>query len=167
MVANYQIAASDPCLQALHAAVEAAAPRTLLALGPDAGQPLDAYAAAHGECALTAMPTADWDGMGSFDLVFVAGVVEHLSKGEATTLLCRLRDRHARRLYVVLPMGREWASHASVWEQNDLIALGMERVGVCAEERLHLYRFDIHTYKPAPEWFNSKYWANPELWDKR
>lgn len=107
--------------------------------------------------------------LGGFDLVFVRGVLEHLPKGEAVTLLGRLRDRHTRRLYALVPMGADWPGHASVWEQNDLIALGMERAGVCGEsgQPLHLYKFDIHTYKTTPDWFNSKYWAHPELWDKR
>jgi hypothetical protein len=160
------------CLEALNAAIEACAPRTLLALGPGAAQPCADYAAAHAECVLTALEQGDWLGdvgrLGRFDLAFVRGVVEQLPKREAVTLLGQLRDQHMPRLYVLVPMGEGWAGHAGVWEQNDLIALGMELAGVCTESErpLHLYRFDIHSYKTTPEWFNSKYWAHPELWDK-
>ncbi|MDD3447840.1 MAG: DUF6231 family protein [Gammaproteobacteria bacterium] len=31
---------------------------------------------------------------------------------------------------------------------------------------VHLYGFDIATYKVTPDWLNSRYWANPELWDR-
>ncbi len=160
------------CLQELHAAVAAIAPRALLGLGPEAGAAFAEHAAAHPECAVTALEAGDWlgaaDRLGSFDLVFVRGVLEHLPKGEAVTLLGQLRDRHTRRLYALVPMGGGWPGHISVWEQNDLIALGMERAGICAESPLplHLYKFDLHTYKTTPDWFNSKYWAHPELWDK-
>lgn len=161
----------SPCELDVSAALDAARPRTLLALGAPARQALGGYAA-RAECVITAIEHGDWltevDRLASFDLVFVAGVVEHLPKAEAVTLLGRLRDLHTRRLYLLVPLGTAWPGHASVWEQNDLIALGMEQVGVCAEaERpLQLYKFDLHTYKRTPEWFNSKYWAHPELWDK-
>jgi len=29
-----------------------------------------------------------------------------------------------------------------------------------------LWQFNILTYKHVPDWFNSKFWANPENWDK-
>lgn len=164
--------ASDNCLQDLRAAVEAIAPRALLALGPEAGPPLQTYVAAHAECVLTTVDAGDWlrevGGLGSFDLAFVRGVLEHLPKRDGMTLLGQLRDMHARRLYALVPLGEGWPGHASAWEQNDLIALGMVQVAVCADSPLplHLYKFDIHTYKTTPDWFNSKYWAHPELWDK-
>ncbi|MGD8939893.1 MAG: DUF6231 family protein [Gammaproteobacteria bacterium] len=31
---------------------------------------------------------------------------------------------------------------------------------------MHVYAFDIASYKTTPDWLNNKYWANPELWDK-
>lgn len=157
----------------LNAAVEAIAPRALLALGPGAQSPLERYAATHPECAVMRVEHGDWlhelAQAGSFDLAFVYGVLEYLPKREAMTLLARIRDMHARRLYALVPIGKAWLGHASLWEQNDLIALGMEQVNAYAESGgpLHLYRFDIHTYKTTPEWFNSRYWAHPELWDRR
>jgi hypothetical protein len=33
-----------------------------------------------------------------------------------------------------------------------------------ADDGYLLYLFDLHTYKPAPDWLNSKYWAHPERW---
>ncbi|MGM7373388.1 DUF6231 family protein, partial [Acinetobacter baumannii] len=29
-----------------------------------------------------------------------------------------------------------------------------------------LWQFNILTYKHVPDWFNSKFWANPENWNK-
>lgn len=47
---------------------------------------------------------------------------------------------------------------------SDFLALGMQRLyGPDADARC-VYGFDLHTYKPAPDWLNSKYWAHPELW---
>lgn len=46
---------------------------------------------------------------------------------------------------------------------NDYLAFGMQRLAEADDGQL-LYLFDLHTYKPAPDWLNSKYWAHPELW---
>lgn len=46
---------------------------------------------------------------------------------------------------------------------NDFLAFGMQRLAEADDGQL-LYLFDLHTYKPAPDWLNSKYWAHPELW---
>ncbi len=157
------------CISALTSALETQRPRTVLALGARARAALEALPSRY---ELSCVDTGPWlhavDRLGAFDLVFVAGVVEHLPKVEAVTLLGRLRDLHTRRLLLLVPLGAAAAGQASTWEQNDLIALGMEQVGACteAETPLHLYQFDLLTYKRTPDWFNSKYWAHPELWDK-
>lgn len=46
---------------------------------------------------------------------------------------------------------------------NDFLAFGMQRLAEADDGHL-LYLFDLHTYKPAPDWLNAKYWAHPELW---
>jgi hypothetical protein len=46
---------------------------------------------------------------------------------------------------------------------NDFLAFGMQRLAE-ADDGYLLYLFDLHTYKPAPDWLNSKYWAHPERW---
>lgn len=28
-----------------------------------------------------------------------------------------------------------------------------------------VYRYDVATYKPVPDWLNAKYWAHPERWE--
>lgn len=146
-----------------------ARPSTVLAVGPDTGRLL---AAAVPQAALTHLPEVEPSGVlelhGRFDWVYVAGVVETLPRRAATLLLARLRDWHAAELYVRVPLGPAWLGHASLWEETDFLALGMERVNVYAERGrpVHLYRFDLRTYKQTPDWFNSKYWAHPELWDK-
>jgi hypothetical protein len=46
---------------------------------------------------------------------------------------------------------------------SDFLAFGMQRLAEADDGHL-LYLFDLHTYKPAPDWLNSKYWAHPERW---
>jgi hypothetical protein len=47
---------------------------------------------------------------------------------------------------------------------NDFLAFGMQRLAEADEQGWALYLFDLHTYKPAPDWLNARYWAHPELW---
>ncbi len=146
----------------------AAKPGTILALGPEAARVAaavpDAVLTHIASVSLAALPQLS----GRYDWVYVAGVVEMLPRPVATQLLARLRDWHAGVLYVRAPLGPGWVGHVSVWDETDFLALGMMRVNVYVEagRPVHLYRFDLNTYKHTPDWFNSRYWAHPELWDK-
>ncbi len=136
----------------------AAGPATALALGEAAALPFAGLAG----CRLVHRAAAPWLMPGEttrFDLVFVDGVLEQEDPGEGLRLLCRLRDFHTQRLYVRCVLG--------AWTENDFFGVGMERLALGEQDgqRTGLFRFDLATYKPAPEWFNAKYWAHPELWD--
>lgn len=153
-------------------ALQQAAPRTLLAIGAEADEVFSAYVRENPHCVLTHLAGGDWqsqlDAAGRFDFAFLAGALETLTKREAGVLLASLRDIHAELLFALVPIGKAWLNQASFWEYNDLIGFGMERVNVYAQNGLPLalLKFDLRTYKTTPEWFNSKYWARPELWDK-
>ncbi len=153
-------------------ALNDAKPRTVLAIGPQADEVFTDFVAANPSSVLTHLAAGDWlaqvEAAGCFDFVFITGVLEYLPKRDASMLLASLRDVHAKQLYVLAPIGKAWLNHASFWEYNDLIGLGMERVNVYAKNGLPLalLKFDLRTYKATPEWLNSKYWARPELWDK-
>ncbi len=149
------------------------APKSLLAVGPNALQALQSYATQHPEVLTTHIAEGDWlaqvHATQRFDFVFVAEVLEHLSRAKAGALLAQLRDLHADRLYALVPIGKAWLNHSSHWEQNDLMGFGLELVSLYADRGrpVGLFKFDLRTYKSTPEWFNSKYWAHPEMWDKR
>lgn len=153
-------------------ALSEAKPRTLLAIGPQSIEVLNDFIAANPESSVTHIAAGDWlaqvSELGRFDFVFLADVLEFLPKRDAGTLLACLRDVHASQLFVLAPIGKAWLKHTSFWEYNDLIGFGMERINVYAKSGLPLalLKFDLRTYKTTPEWFNSKYWARPELWDK-
>ena len=147
-------------------------PNQILSIGP-AGQELFAdYLASCQQCALqefAAPPTLDaLDEQGRFDLVFVSHVLERMPKSEAEQLIARLRDLHCDRLIVVIPIGTDWSEHLSHWQQTDLLGLGFSLLAEFHSNKhlVHIYAFDIASYKTTPEWLNNKYWANPEVFDK-
>ena len=148
------------------------APRSLLAVGPNAALPLAGYQFSHPETQVLHITEGDWlaqvDATQRFDFVFLSEILEHLPRNKAYALIARLRDLHSQRLYALVPLGKAWLNHSSHWEQNDLIGIGLDLVNVYADRGrpVGLFKFDLRTYKTTPEWFNSKYWAHPELWDK-
>lgn len=89
-------------------------------------------------------------------------------------LLGRLRDLHADRIIHVETSCKKQRSGDPAndyrrWTLADSLALGYSRRGMVVSDnrQLHIFEFDIRTYKPAPDWLNAKHWANPERWGKQ
>ena len=89
-------------------------------------------------------------------------------------LLARLRDLHADRVVHVEsgcqnPRPDDPTHDYQRWTLADSLSLGYSRRGVVTNgsEQLHIFEFDIYTYKPAPDWLNARHWANPERWGKQ
>jgi hypothetical protein len=147
-------------------------PTSILTVGVDDPQLFDAYLKANPGAIVHALDAAkllgDTRDLPRFDLALVANTLERLDQREAGIIIARLRDLHARRLLVLVPIGQGWASNRSHWESGDLLGFGMRRLARYRsnEGPVHLYRFDLADYKPTPEWLNPKDWANPEMWGK-
>lgn len=107
--------------------------------------------------------------LGVFDLVILADI-ETMQKKPAMQLIGRIRDFHARHLLVMyqVEQGRSSGENASTWQRQDFIACGMRLFNKysAGSHDLHVYRFELSDYKITPDWFSSKFWANPELFDK-
>jgi hypothetical protein len=75
----------------------------------------------------------------------------------------RARLAHVQRFiapHVLVVAGPRCPLHGA-----DFIALGFERIGNDPAAQTALYRFDIRTYKPVPDWLNARFWAHPERWE--
>ena len=162
-------AADEPSLSDL---LEQFAPASVLAAGAAADELAQTYCRDHPHCQATVLSpeelTAQVDRLGRFDLALISHTLEYLDRDAAARLIARLRDVHARRLIVILPMGPDWEGHKSHWHKNSMLAYGFVHVGGRTHEgrEVHFYAFDIDTYKTTPDWLNARYWANPELFDK-
>lgn len=96
-----------------------------------------------------------------FDLGFVILDTEDvlaLSEQQKTQILVKLRDLLAKRIVVV----------SKLQDEQLLRALGFTQLidKTSHDSDFALWQFNILTYKHIPDWFNSKFWANPENWDK-
>ena len=81
-----------------------------------------------------------------------------ISNTQKSQLLVKLRDLMAKRIVVV----------SQLQDEKLLRSLGFTQL---IDRTLHdrdfaLWQFNILTYKHVPDWFNSKFWANPENWKK-
>lgn len=86
---------------------------------------------------------------------------DHLRQEYASTIdhvLVRLRDLFAKKVIVL--------ADASL--QKQLRALGFNQLlDIIPEDSpIQIWQFNILNYKHVPDWFNSKFWANPENWNK-
>ena len=96
-----------------------------------------------------------------YDLGFVLFDTEEMqtiSDSQKSQLLVKLRDLMAKRIVVV----------SKLTDEKLLRSLGFTQLidKTTHESDFALWQFNILTYKHVPDWFNSKFWANPENWDK-
>lgn len=72
--------------------------------------------------------------------------------------IVRLRDLFAKKVIILADQSLK----------KSLRALGFNQfLAILPEESpVQLWQFNILTYKHVPDWFNSKFWANPENWNK-
>lgn len=162
----------DACLNDLAAVLQQLQPRTALVVtsSPDALEPhLDGLLPAEGieVCGPDAV-VERLSQLSTYDVVALLSVIEQMDKQAAEKLIGSLRDLHARHLFVLAPIGTHWPGQVSHWRQSDMLALGLSMYRTYQQEHglLQWYRFELESYKATPEWLNSKYWANPELFGK-
>ncbi|MHA3047994.1 DUF6231 family protein [Acinetobacter sp. ANC 4641] len=96
-----------------------------------------------------------------YDLGFIlldTPEMQNLGEPEKSQLLVKLRDLMAKRLVVV----------CQSQDVKLMRALGLTQMLDKTQQQgnVSLWQFNILTYKHVPDWFNSKFWANPENWDK-
>ena len=96
-----------------------------------------------------------------YDLGFVIlsdEALYRLSDTEKSQILVKLRDLMAKRIVVL--------SH--IEDEHLLRSLGFTQLidRKNEQENLALWQFNILNYKHVPDWFNSKFWANPDNWNK-
>ncbi|MGM0564826.1 MAG: DUF6231 family protein [Pseudomonadota bacterium] len=147
-------------IEDLAALVEKAAPESLLMIDNDHHR---------SECPNALFETArvleqpgDWRALESLEraeLAVTLGEFAAMDRTVAETFLGRLRDLKSRRLLCALPS-------AGTFGKTDMIALGLTELQRYRDPDWTLYEFNIHSYKQVPDWLNSRFWANPELWGK-
>ena len=141
-------------------------PERLLCISSDPIPAVTAYIKAHPECKLietAQVPLPDDLANQRYDLAIVADQLERLDKRQGIELLAGLRNLSVSRMAVLVEL-----AEAAEWESNDFYGLAMQRDARFEKDGrcLTLFSYDLAEYKTVPDWLNSKYWANPENFDR-
>ncbi|AXY60258.1 DUF6231 family protein [Acinetobacter sp. WCHAc010052] len=96
-----------------------------------------------------------------FDLAFVLLDTDEMASitlQHKSQLLVKLRDLMAKKIVVLCQRQ----------DEQLLRSLGFTQLidKTTHDSDFALWQFNILTYKHVPDWFNSKFWANPENWNK-
>ncbi|SFD68889.1 hypothetical protein SAMN05660831_02119 [Thiohalospira halophila DSM 15071] len=153
-------APQDPLDHPLARLVAGEAPGAVLAIAPPDHPGLVAAQAAAPGAEWTLLPpgsqVADLP-QTRFDLALLLHAVEPLESTAGEQLIGRVRDLLAPRLILAVAAGTRSA--------NALRGLGLVHAGDSDDGAVALWTWDIATYKLTPDWLNSRFWANPELFD--
>ena len=151
-------------------------PRSLLVIGDQAELFIQDYVAQKRmlgqECSVTSLAIEDaLDYLQKslrFDVCIVTDALEFLDKERAGQLIAALRDLRTDRFLIVVRIGDQWEKLNSTWQTVDLLAYGLKLVNRYHSENkpIHVYKYDILTYKKTPQWLNASNWANPQLWER-
>jgi len=97
----------------------------------------------------------------SVDLAIVSEVIESLNKKQAIAWLGLLRNSLAQRIII---MTNNSAPPSHSWQLADYLAMGMKHIASTPDHNVHSYALESYQFKR--EWLNSRFWANPENYDK-
>ena len=101
------------------------------------------------------------DNLTSVDLAIISDITELLSKEMATEWLAMIRNRHTQHIIVISDNEK---SAQQGWQLADYLALGLKHVG--SHNKQYVYAYAIESYQPKRDWLNSRFWANPENFNK-
>lgn len=100
-------------------------------------------------------------------IAFNTLATEEISIQQKTQSLVKLRDLMAKRISVIAKYEDEHLLRSLGFTQllQDLNTEKSDDISQFQKNTM-LWQFNILNYKHVPDWFNSKFWANPENWDK-
>ena len=101
------------------------------------------------------------NGLPQIDLAIISDLLETLPKQEAIEWLGMLRNGHAQQLVLITTQSAEAQNN---WQLTDYLALGFKQL--FSDSNNALYSYNIENYRPERDWLNSRFWANPENYDK-
>jgi hypothetical protein len=95
------------------------------------------------------------------DLAIVSDLLETLTKEQSIEWLSMLRNGHAQQLILITSKAAE---KQQGWQLTDYLALGFNQL--FSDSNSAVYSYNIVSYRPKRDWLNSRFWANPENYDK-
>jgi len=97
----------------------------------------------------------------TIDLAIISDITETLPKSQAMQWLGLMRNAHAQHIIVISEIT---LATQQGWQLADYLALGMKRISIV--DNYYLFSYAIESYQPTHDWLNSRFWANPDNFDK-
>lgn len=167
-VNNSAATATSPHQQ-LAALLDSQQPSSLLAISMNPIPLLKQWCEEHA-CALTEIaelnPFSQLAGTRRFDLVVIADQLEYMNRHSGVELLGLVRNLHSNAMLVLYQPAI--APHKLRWALADFLSMGMKRQALFSGNgrQMDLYSYELDSYNFTRSWNNSRFWANPENWDK-
>lgn len=93
-----------------------------------------------------------------YDLAVIFLDEPFFRQDDTTHLIVSCRDLFARHCLVFAPMGQNLTAFGFTKFALDALNVG--------DNSYFAWQFNLFDYKQLPDWFNSRFWANPENWNK-
>ena len=95
------------------------------------------------------------------DLAIISDITDTLAKTQALEWLGMIRNCYAQHVIVISNVEQ---STQQGWQLADFLGMGMKHVATT--DNYQIFSYAIENYQLKREWQNSKFWANPENYDK-
>jgi hypothetical protein len=95
-----------------------------------------------------------------FDLAIVSDLIEMTPKKQATEWLGMLKNGHCQHIILIIETTQLAQSD---WQLADFLALGFK---LSLKDEHTVFSYNIKDYQFKKDWLNSRFWANPENFDK-
>ncbi len=102
------------------------------------------------------------DNIEPVDLAIISHLTESLEKSVGQAWLGTIKNQYAP--HVILISHAELARQ-NQWQFTDYLAMGFKHIAG-TEDGLRIFSYAIENYQPTHDWLNSRFWANPEMYDK-
>ncbi|MFW5450440.1 MAG: DUF6231 family protein [Methylophagaceae bacterium] len=97
----------------------------------------------------------------TIDLAIISEVTDILDKSDGIKWLSMLRHCHVQHMIVI---SESEQAKQQGWQLADYLAMGMAHIAT--SDNYQIFSYAIEHYRPKKDWLNSRFWANPENYDK-
>ncbi len=101
------------------------------------------------------------DDVGAIHVAIISDLIESSNKTKANEWLGILRNRHTQHIIVISNKNKTTLQD---WQFADFLALGLKKIANVQNQ--HVYAYAIENYHEKRDWLNSRFWANPENYNK-
>ena len=96
------------------------------------------------------------------DLAIISHLTESMDKAEAQQWLGMIKNRYSPHVILI---SHSTLAQQNGWEFTDYLAMGFKHIAG-TDDGLQVFSYAIENYQPKRDWLNSRFWANPEMYDK-